>query len=140
MLKQILKNNKTAADKGSISIIVTLSILAIIISIGLSAAYTISGELSLSTDANVSAVAYYTAESGMERAMYERFVDEIEPLETSRCPGTCDVSCAGCTESWTDGYCLSITETTACDFNSITAIKAIGEFGSVRRSIQITLN
>lgn len=141
MLKQFFNKNKTAADKGSISIIVTLSVLAIIISIGLSASYTLSGELSISTDSNESAVAYYAAESGMERAMYERFVSEIQPLQANRCPGTCDVSC-GCSEGWTDGYCLSVTVTgpDPCDIDSITAIKAIGKFGTVRRSIQITLN
>lgn len=131
MLKSNLKNKKIAGSKGAISVIVALAVLAIILTIGLSASSSISGELALSGDSSDSTKAYYAAETGLEEAMYKVVRDETIPL-AAKCGGV---------PPWQSfppaQYCLVLTPASPASYLLITAIKSIGEYGSVRRSVEI---
>lgn len=132
-MKKNLK--KTAGSKGSISVIVALSVMAIILSIGLSASYTASTELSLSGDSSESAKAYYAAEAGLERAMYDRLRGGASKSGEIPSGTTCDV---GWDSFGLARYCLVVTPSLPATVSDITAIKAVGEYGSVRRSVEIS--
>lgn len=123
MTKQFKKfsDKKTTSSKGAISVIVALSVLVIILIIGLGAASTISGELAISGDSSDSIKAYYAAETGLERAMYKKFID------------TTQTEAKECNSGWEIvdemKFCLSISPST---------LQSIGEYGSVRRSVELS--
>ncbi|MDD5431321.1 MAG: pilus assembly PilX N-terminal domain-containing protein [Candidatus Pacebacteria bacterium] len=137
MTKFNFNDKKIAGSKGSISVIVALSVMAIILSIGLSASYTASTELSLSGDSSESAKAYYAAEAGLEEAMYDRLRGG---------PGNSGIIPTGtrCDSGWDSfglaRYCLVVTSIPdpPATIDDIMAIKSVGEYGSVRRSVQIS--
>ncbi len=129
-MKKILK--KTEGSKGAISVIVALSVLAIILTIGLSASSVISGELALSGDASESAKAYFSAETGLEEAIYN--------YRNSIVPG----AARWCSNGWVNiassdiKYCLVLDPVNPSTAGDISSIKSIGEYGSVRRSVEIS--
>lgn len=134
MSKQKFNNKKIIGSKGAISVIVALSVLTIILTIGLSASYVTSNELRISGDASDSTKAYYAAEAGMERAMYEFF--------KGNGGAGMDPTAARCGVSWETSddikYCLTISPAGYAAIDEITAIQSIGEYDSVRRSVEIS--
>ena len=137
MIKQFQNfyHKKDKGSKGAITVIVALSVLTVILTIGLSASYIVSGELSLSGDTSESARAYYAAETGLERAMYERFKGGVgngeQPTAQTCGSGLWEVS-------GQIKYCLAIMQSDPSDYTTISSIKSVGEYGSVRRSVEIS--
>ncbi len=139
MLKQNFnnENEKTAGSKGAISVIVALSALAIILTIGLSASYAATSELSISGDAGKSVKAFYAAETGIEQVMYS-VAKRNEPVATLSCAsGSCAGSGTGSSVSIGDASYIIYATGCLCD-NSISKIQSVGEYLNISRSIEIS--
>ncbi len=123
------KKNKTS--RGVISIAMVLSVLAIISAIALGSSFIVSGEVNISSDANESVVALYYAETGIEKGILD-VKNGIEPTATRCNPPSYT--------NWTVisniKYCLMVTG--LISDGSISKIQSIGQFGSTRRSIEIS--
>lgn len=117
---------KKLNSTGAATIFMVMSILAAVLVIALGTSFVASTELRLSSSSRESVTAYYAAETGIEQALYDHITKEPTP----KCP------------LWTslDGaqYCLIVTEDTPGDYRTITKIQSIGEYNSVRRSVEIT--
>lgn len=137
---------KKMNSKGAVSIFLTMSILAAVLVIALGTSFALSTESKLSLSSGESVSAYYKAESGMEEALYDKINQNRTP-RGNRCAGACpSPACGGwtCTENAlgaTVPYCIEITLRAGgdeCDPNDILSVKSIGEYGSTRRSIEIS--
>ncbi|MBU3965335.1 pilus assembly PilX N-terminal domain-containing protein [Patescibacteria group bacterium] len=122
---------KAANPRGVISIAMVLSVLAIISAIALGSSFIVSGEVRISSSANESVAALYYAETGIEKAILD-VKNGVEPTATRCNPPSYT--------NWTVisniKYCLIVTGLVSD--GSISQIKSIGEFGSARRSVEIT--
>ena len=141
-----IKIYNLSSQKGAASIFLVMAVLAAVLAIALGSSFIVATETRSSLDSGESVAAYYAAESGMEKAMYEKIKLGREP-QVNRCAGNCpSPACVwedgwACTEtvlSSANPYCIEITEVTDCDPYSITSIKSIGEYKTTRRSIELS--
>lgn len=118
-------------SRGVISIAMVLSVLAIISAIALGSSFIVSGEVRISSNANESVAALYSAETGIEKGILD-VKTGVEPTAT-RCnhPNYTNWTVVGSIK-----YCLAVTGLVSD--GSISKIQSIGQFGSTRRSIEIT--
>jgi len=146
-MKKIFTQNLNS--KGAASIFLVMAVLAAVLAIALGSSSVVSTEIRSNLDSGESTAAYYAAESGMEKAMYDKsqnIVPNGNRCAATDCPGgSTGVVCAGpgswtCTSSALTPalpYCIIVTPTNECDPNNITSIKSVGEYKSTRRSIEI---
>jgi len=112
------KNN----HKGS-ALLLTLLIIAAVLSIAFGVSRLSLGELKLSRDTSTSLVAYYAAETGVE---CEMFADRVNPtFECGRVAPMC-LSAGICVETAVEGVSPS------------RVIQATGSYKDVRRAIELT--
>lgn len=139
-------------SKGAASIFLVMAVLAAVLAIVLGSSMVVSTEIKSNLDSGESVAAYYAAESGMERAMYEKAnlnrVPRGNRCIVSNCPGgATGVVCAG---SWTctasvltavSPYCIEVILKPLgdpCVVDDIASVKSIGENKTTRRSIEIS--
>lgn len=105
-----------------------LIVLSVVLAIALGSSSIITGGLMSSSNHADSMVAFYAAETGIERALFERKTQEPAAQR--------------CSVGWTSfglaQYCLNVTETTPGDYTTITNIQSIGEYNNTRRSINVS--
>lgn len=142
ILKSLSEANLNS--KGAASVFIVMSILAAVLAVALGSASIITNERKMSMGSSESVVAYYAAETGIEKAIYNIVKDKEEPIAVhcSIVSPAVDCDCPASSSNWTvfggAFYCLKITETTADDYTTITAIKSIGEYKTTRRSIEVS--
>lgn len=132
-------------SRGAVSIFLVMSILAAVLVIALGTSFTVSTESKLSLSSGESVAAYYSAESGMEEALYD-LINQNRVPRGNRCDTSCPVpACGGWTCTQTPfgpatPYCIEVVLRPggdACVSNDIVSIRSIGEYGTTRRSIEI---
>jgi hypothetical protein len=114
-----MKNN----DKKGSSLLITLLIMAALLSVAFGLSKLSLGETKLSRDISRTLIAYYAAEAGVECQM---FADRIG-----------GVSCG----THASPMCLSVgvcVETTSQSATPNRKIQSLGSFGDVRRAIELT--
>lgn len=117
---------KKLNSRGAATIFIVMSILAAVLAIALGTSFVASTELRISSSSRESVTAYYAAETGIEQALYDHIIKEPT---AAKCPLWTSLDSAQ--------YCLNVTEDTPGDYRTITKIQSIGEYNSVRRSIEI---
>ena len=129
------------SSKGAVSIFIVMSVLAVVLAITLGSILVAIVEKRMSLNRSESVNAYYAAETGIEKAIYDVVKTKVEPAIGFRCAGTCNEGNAGCcAEGWSDpinGYCLSVVENIPCDYSTVVSVKSIGNYRTTRRSIEI---
>jgi hypothetical protein len=116
-----MKYKKMKSNKGA-SLLLTFLIITALLSIAIGVSRLSLGEIKLGRNIPNSLVAYYAAESGIERALYE-----------DRHGGGVDFS--DCLDSPTDSVCYEV------QFSGISpnrTVKSNGSYKNIRRTIEIT--
>lgn len=136
--------NNANNSRGAVSIFLVMSILSAVLVIALGTSFSVSTEMKLSSSSAESIVAFYSAESGMEEALFDKINQNRVP-RGNRCGGNCPSP--ACTE-WTcieavlseeNPYCINVISIgDPCDPDNILSLKAIGDNKSTRRSIEIS--
>ena len=67
----MLKNKKIISQKGATSVILAVLILSVLVTIGLGIAVLISQQIRMSGQTGQSVVAFYAADAGAEKCLYE---------------------------------------------------------------------
>lgn len=130
MIIYMAQNKKT---KGT-ALLMTILILTVILSIAFGVASLMLGEMKLSKDVPNSLKAYYAAETGIERKLYEirknsDFNDIGNPADLSNCSyGTLGVFCL---ESSDNCYSVNVIQGTP------NIIKSYGCYKGVKRAIEV---
>lgn len=118
-MKYKIKHNK------GISLILTLLVMAAILAIALGVSRLSLGEIKLIRDIPQSLIAYYAAEAGVERGLYEKRVNDVDLTIP-------DCSSGG--ELLDNGSRYSVTVTGG---TTIT-IQANGCYGNIKRAIEVS--
>ncbi len=126
MIIHMAQNKKT---KGT-ALLMTILILTVILSIGFGIASLMLGEMKLSKDVPNSLKAYYAAETGIERKLYEiRIQGNTNDIGS---PPSCIGGGAVCLEGSDNCYSVNV------DLGTPNAIKSYGCYRGTTRAIEAT--
>jgi len=109
-----------------VSLLLTLLIMAGLLSIAFGISKLTLGEIRLSRDIPKSITAYYAAEAGVERALYEKRINDIN-LDISDCPA------GGVSLDNGSKYGVKLTVV-----GEETFIKSVGCYRGVTRAIEVS--
>ena len=108
---------KFISQKGAVSIILAILLLSVLLIIGLGISILMIQQIKMSGQAGRSVVAYYAAEAGAERCLYE-----VRKNGAVSCPFT-DVA-------------LDNQATYSTDYNGLDTITSIGQFRGTNRKVE----
>lgn len=118
-----MKNNN---QKG-VSLLLTILIMAALLAIAIGVTRLSLGEIKLIRDIPNSLIAYYAADSGIERALYEKRINGLD-LSIPDCPG------AGSAELDNDSkYGVNVSQ-----IGETVVIKSGGCYKDIRRAIEVS--
>jgi len=147
------------SQKG-VSVYLAFMLMTILLAIGLGINYLVASEIKVMRNMNNSVIAFYTAETGIEKTLYlDNMVkpegglrglcyicDSSNSGEWDTCAATgtdCNlISCGNCKvvfQQTISGKKHSVeAQVTTIDGNTSTTIKSVGTYKTTRRAIQVT--
>jgi len=124
-------------QKGAIALILTLVILTVLLIVALSMADLTLKEIKMSKSVKESLLAYQSADSGIEYALYKIKNGATDLAGLGLVAGE---ECSGASTKWFDvgnsKYCLEPT----IDASGITAVESTGKFRKTRRAVMISFD
>ncbi len=111
------------SQRGAISILLAALLLIQLLVIGLGIAFLIIRQIQMSGQAGLSVVAYYAAEAGAEKCLYQ------VRKETG---GGCDIAGGGTITETLDGT------TYTAEYNGVDGITSIGQYRGASRKVELS--
>jgi hypothetical protein len=116
-----MKNN----DQKGVSILLSLLVMTAILSIAFGVSKLVIGEIKIGRDISRSVVAYYAADSAVERAIFEKRINNIE------------LNINDCSVDWGSGsFYGAKVQVSGSGNNIVVIVKASGCYNNTKRAIE----